>query len=228
LIFTNGASLSASTNTSNPRAVGGDIDIKLSDIFFPRNNTLITAFANNGIGGNVKLEAPLLISIPSENNDILANAFFGGGGSITIGTQGIFGLQSRTSQTPLSDITASSFVSVQGLINDPIQGLTNLPVATSDASRLVTQQCLADSRGNEFIITGKGGIQANPGDRPTDSSSLYNLGILPDRDPNLTANIQQSSIPDVIIEATGYTVNDKNQVVLVAGTTPTQAKILCP
>ncbi|MEA5488024.1 MULTISPECIES: hypothetical protein [Pseudanabaena] len=96
----------------------------------------------------------------------------------------------------------------------------------------MTQRCIADQRGSEFIITGKGGVPANPSDRPTDTGVLDNFGTLPDlsQTTNLTSSAtpQPTSTPDVIVEATGWIVNAQNQVVLVAGKTPAQPNIRCP
>ena len=177
------------------------------------------------------------ISIPSENNDIFANAFFGKGGNINITTQGLFGLELRSSQTNLSDITASSEFGLQGTVSintlgfDPSKGLIGLPVDVSDPSRLIQESCIADRNGNEFIITGKGGLPAKPSDRPIYTSVLDNLGTLPNhsRTANINSPILESiAKPDEIFEATGWIVNDKNEVVLVAGVVPVQAKIRCP
>jgi large exoprotein involved in heme utilization and adhesion len=236
-IFTNNAFISANTASGE----GGNINLQLAEIFFPRNHSSITATAaGTGNGGNITISNPFsfLISIPSENNDIYANAFFGKGGTLNITTQAIFGFQYRPRLTPLSDITASSEYGVQGIVNlntldtDPSKGLNNLPVDVSDPSRLVTQHCIADQRGSEFIITGKGGVPANPSDRPTDTGVLDNFGTLPDRNntTNLTSSAapQPTSTPDAIVEATGWIVNAQNQVVLVAGKTTAQPNIRCP
>jgi large exoprotein involved in heme utilization and adhesion len=234
-VFANNALLSATTASGE----GGNINLQIADIFFPRKHSQITATAGkNGNGGNITLSALFLVSVPSENNDIFANAFFGKGGNLNITTQGILGFQFPPRPTPLSDITASSEFGIQGTINintpgiDPSKGLSNLPVDVSDPSRLVTQRCIADQRGSEFIITGKGGVPANPSDRPTDTGVLDNFGTLPDlsQTTNLTSSAtpQPTSTPDVIVEATGWIVNAQNQVVLVAGKTPAQPNIRCP
>lgn len=99
-----------------------------------------------------------------------------------------------------------------------------------DPSRLIKESCTANLRGNEFIITGKGGLPAKPSDRPIYTSVLDNLGTLPNH--SQTANIYSPILesiakPDEIFEATGWIVNDKNEVVLVAGIAPVQAKIGC-
>lgn len=233
-VFANNAFLSANTASGE----GGNINLQIVDIFFPRNNSSINATAaGTGNGGNITLSALFLVSVPFENNDIFANAFFGKGGNINITTQGIFGLEFRPQLTPLSDITASSQFGVQGNVNvntpgvDPSKGLNNLPVDIGDPSRLVRQRCIADQRGSEFIITGKGGVPAKPSDRPSNIGALDNFGTLPDRSQtsNLTPNsAEPTTTPEVIVEATGWTVNAQNQVVLVAGANPTQTKISCP
>jgi filamentous hemagglutinin family protein len=233
-IFANNAFLFANTASGE----GGNINLQIANIFFPRYNSNITATAGgNGNGGNINLVSLFTISIPSENNDIFANAFFGKGGNINITTQGLFGLELRPSQTNLSDITASSEFGLQGTVSintlgfDPSKGLIGLPVDVRDPSRLVKQSCIADNYGNEFIITGKGGLPAKPSDRPIYTSVLDNLGTLPNhsRTANINSPILESiAKPDAILEATGWIVNNKNEVVLVAGVVPVQAKIRCP
>jgi filamentous hemagglutinin family protein len=233
-IFANNAFISATTASGE----GGNINLQIADIFFPRNQSSINATAgNNGNGGNINLSALFLVSIPSENNDIFANASFGKGGNINITTQNIFGLASRSSPTTLSDITASSEFGVQGTISintpgvDPSKGLSNLSVNVSDPSRLVKERCIADRRGSSFTITGKGGVPANPSDRPTDTGVFDNFGASPDRHQttNLTSSAtpQPTTTPDAIVEATNWIVNAQNQVVLVAGKTPSQPNIRC-
>ena len=236
-VFENNAFLFANTASGE----GGNINLQIADIFFPRNNSTITATAGgNGNGGNISLRALFTISIPSENNDIFANAFLGKGGNINITTQGLFGIELRFSQTNLSDITASSEFGLQGNISintlgfDPSKGLISLPVDVGDPSRLIKESCTANLRGNEFIITGKGGLPAKPSDRPIYTSVLDNLGTLPNHSQianfgtSLGAPLVETlTNPDTIVEATGWIVNDKNQVVLVAGVMPAQSRIRC-
>jgi large exoprotein involved in heme utilization and adhesion len=216
---------------------GGNIVLQVRDLLWLRNGSLISATAgNNGNGGNINLSANFILAFANENSDIIANAFKGKGGNIQITTQAIFGLQFRPRLTLLSDITASSDFGVNGTVNistpgvDPSKGLSNLPADVGDASKLVAQTCIADKRGSEFIITGKGGIPAKPSDRPTYSGALDNFGTLP---ANQTANLStspttaQTVIPEVIVEATGWMVNEQKQVILISGATPAQPNISC-
>jgi large exoprotein involved in heme utilization and adhesion len=233
LIFSDRAFLLANTASGE----GGNINLQIADIFFPRNNSNITATAGGtGNGGNINLSSLFTISIPSENSDIFANAFFGKGGNINITTQGIFGLAFRPRLTDFSDITASSEFGLQGNVNintpgvDPSKGLAKLPANVSDPSRLIAQNCIADHRGSEFIITGKGGVPAKPSDRPIYTSVLDNLGTLPNHSQiaNFGSPILETKVnPDAIVEATGWIVNDKNEIVLVAGVIPAQSRIRC-
>ena len=232
-VFANNAFLFANTASGE----GGNINLQIADIFFPRYNSNITATAGgNGNGGNINLVSLFTISIPSENNDIFANAFLGKGGNINITTQRLFGIELRSSQTNLSDITVSSEFGLQGNVRinalgfDPSKELIGLPVDVRDPSRLVKESCTADRNGNEFIITGKGGLPAKPSDRPIYTSVLDNLGTLPNHSQiaNFGSPILETKVnPDAIVEATGWIVNDKNEVVLVAGIAPAQARIRC-
>jgi filamentous hemagglutinin family protein len=207
---------------------GGNIVLQVRDLLWLRNGSLISATAgNNGNGGNINLSANFILAFAKENSDITANAFKGKGGNIQITTQAIFGLQFRPRLTPLSDITASSDFGVNGTVNintpgvDPSKGLTNLPVDIGDASKLVTQKCLADRQGSAFVITGRGGIPASPADVISGNNLQENLGTpsnqlasqsseLMSQPPNKQAN------PDRIVEAQGWAINSQGQVSLVA------------
>jgi hypothetical protein len=237
-VFANNAFLRASTASGE----GGNINLQIADIFFPRNNSNINATAGGtGNGGNINLSALFAIAIPSENSDIFANASFGKGGNINLTTQAIFGLQFRPGLTLLSDITASSEFGLQGNVNintpgvDPSKGLTNLPANISEASKLVTQKCLADRQGSAFVIAGRGGIPASPADVISGNNLQENLGT---PSSNRLASqysqlVSQSPNPQEnrIIEAQGWTINKQGQVSLVAEVpkavpTPTWARQL--
>jgi large exoprotein involved in heme utilization and adhesion len=192
------------------------------------------------------------LAFAKDNSDITANAFKGKGGNIRITTQAIFGMQFRPRLTPLSDITASSDFGVNGTVNintpgvDPSKGLTNLPVDIGDASKLVSQKCLADRQDSAFVITGRGGIPASPADVISGNNLQENLGALnnPERIAETTRKTinpygevavteslqtvptpswarqlhsnQTHDLPDRIVEAQGWTINPYGEVSLVA------------
>ena len=180
LSLDNGSQIIAETASGE----GGNIVLQVRDLLWLRNGSLISATAgNDGNGGNIDLSANFILAFAKDNSDITANAFKGKGGNIRITTQAIFGMQFRPRLTPLSDITASSDFGVNGTVNintpgvDPSKGLTNLPVDIGDASKLVSQKCLADRQDSAFIITGRGGIPTSPADVISGNNLQENLGI---------------------------------------------------
>jgi large exoprotein involved in heme utilization and adhesion len=113
--------------------------LAVGDLLLMRNGSLISTEAgtalSGGNGGNIRINVDFVVAVPKEDSDIIANAYEGKGGNINITTQGIFGLEFREKLTPLSDITASSELGVDGefqldlLTNvDPSRGLAELPL----------------------------------------------------------------------------------------------------
>ena len=158
-------------NNGTISATGGQGNITInSPIIFLRNGSLIST---NGIGtepgGNIFINTDFLLSLPTENNDITANAQQSLGGRVIINALGIFGIDFREFLTPLSDITVTSelgpaftgqvFIRVPE--GDPTSGFTKLPENPIDPSDLIVIACPTDE-GNIFIRTGKGGIPDNP------------------------------------------------------------------
>ena len=186
LTLLNGSSITAETASAD----GGNITLNIPSILLLRYGSQISTTAGTslagGNGGNINITAGFIVALPKENSDIFANAFTGNGGNINLTTNGIFGLEFRPVLTSLSDITASSQFGVNGTVNintpgvDPSKGLTNLPVDIGDASKLVSQKCLADRQDSAFIITGRGGIPTSPADVISGNKFQENLGITND------------------------------------------------
>ncbi|MEH2438525.1 MAG: S-layer family protein [Nostoc sp.] len=184
--------LDKGTLTSNSESgQGGNIALEVQDMLMMRHESKITTNAEgNGDGGNITINAPngFLVTAPSENNDITANALSASGGKITITAKSIFGFEPRTraeverllnpkqpldpSRLLTSDITAFSQQNptLNGTIQinspdvDPSKGLVELPTNLVDASQQIVAAC--DSGGkiarSSFITTGRGGLVADP------------------------------------------------------------------
>jgi filamentous hemagglutinin family protein len=228
----NGGKLEASTASG----LGGNIELQVQDLILMRLHSLISANAeNNGNGGNVTINAPFIVAVKSENSDIIANAFQGRGGNINITTQGIYGLEYRPQLTPNSDINASSRFGVNGTVQintpgiDPSRGLANLPTEVVDASNQIAQTCAAgggEVGKNEFIITGRRGMPSNPyemlsNERPLEdihppSGFSSSRNSKPDTARIVTPQSATSKQKPPIVEAQGWVINDKGQVVLTA------------
>jgi filamentous hemagglutinin family protein len=236
LVINNKASISAET-TSNR---GGNITLQVQELLLIRHGSSISTTAGTaragGDGGNIVIDADFIVAVPKENSDISANAFTGRGGNINITAHGIYGIELRPQDTPLSDITASSRFGVSGvvIINtpdvDPSRGLANLPVEPVNVE--VAQDCQAG--GNQasigFFNTGRGGLAPNPYE-PISSSDIWEDVPSATQRTELEARAVPVSAapatpPDKIVEAQGWRINQKGEVVLVAEvpTTGTQSR----
>lgn len=229
LLMDNQGRLTAETLLGN----GGNITLQLRDLLLLRNTSKISTTAGTaqqgGDGGNITIDAQFIVGVPKENSDITANAFKGQGGNINITTQGIYGLQFRPRLTPLSDITASSEFGLDGEFQldlltdvDPSRGLAQLPTSVVDASDQIDRRCTpvrSTQERNSFTITGRGGLPLSPND-PLQSESIITNWVTLDSDVETkTAPVPitpKSSTPKPLVEAQGWMLNHKGEVVLTA------------
>ena len=197
-----------------------------------------------GDGGNIDIDTQFLIAVPGENSDITANAYEGRGGNVRVTNRGIFGTQFRFRLTPESDITASSEFGVSGVVEintldvDPSRGLVTLPTELVEASGLIATGCGAGRRQGEskFIITGRGGLPLRPGDAHISHYPTGSVRSIPSSSPSIETKplfspLQRTSASAAgihslvgearsassqIVEATGWVINNKGEVVLTA------------
>ncbi|MEQ9238837.1 two-partner secretion domain-containing protein [Coleofasciculus sp. E2-BRE-01] len=208
---------------------GGNINLKVAEIFILRNNSQLstragTADSGGGNGGDLTVDANFIVGVLSENSDITANAFEGNGGSITITTQLILGLQMSDQLTPKSDITASSELGIDGpiVINtpniDPSRGLIELPSTFSDPSGQIISGCPADT-GDRFVVTGRGGIPHSPSQYLSGRAIWEDTRRLSSQSfsSSTPTNSQLSQMnPPPLIEAQGWVVDKDGTVILTA------------
>jgi len=249
-------------------AAGGDGDIRLyvPDLLLLRHNSLISATSGTaqvgGNGGNFTLDTKLLVAIPSENSDILTNAFTGNGGSIRIAALGIVGTQPRRQVTPESDIVASGAGGETLVTTYPILGVVVLPKGLVDASRLIAQGCpayappqakkiavtpspqanlsartrnrntdrertdaandpiAALSEPSKFVVSGRGGIPPSPTQPLSSDAVLTNWATLTPQTNHRSGKAHSSNLtsppPTQIVEATGWMIGPKGEVILKA------------
>ncbi|MBE9182583.1 filamentous hemagglutinin N-terminal domain-containing protein [Oculatella sp. LEGE 06141] len=232
----NRSRLTAETETGN----GGNITLDNVNVLQLRNSSVISTTAGtrrtDGNGGNITIDSDFIVAVSTENSDIRADAFRGSGGNVTITTQGIFGIEPQASPTDRSDITASSELGVQGTIDintpaiDPSRGLTELPDVPVDASNQIAQTCptggnIAEALG-EFVVTGRGGLPANPTEILSGNTVLPRLsGLAHERTEQGVgrgANSEVAQIetvnppPPAIVEAQGWQIDSEGNVVLIA------------
>ncbi len=226
LNMSNQASIEAATQSEIGE--GANINLTIAEDIIFKNNSLVSARAlQNADGGNVTINASdgFIIAFPNQNNDIIANAQQGNGGRINISTQGIFGLEARRSEPPnqTNDIDASSEFGLQGDISiniletDPTRGFIKLPEAVSDASEQIAQNPCEQGVGSKFISTGRGGLPPSPTETLS-SRQVWKDVQLPTQLTKNSANTLKHSntTPERIVEATGWIINEKGIVELVA------------
>ncbi len=205
---------------------GGILNFNVRDFLLLRNNSQISATAGTaaagGDGGNVNILSPtgFIVAAPGEDSDIIANAFSGTGGNITVTTQSILGLEARRTieGNGTNDIGASSEFGTDGTIVfnnlelDPTEGIVELPADTVSLGQ-IAERCLADSAGqNAFVVTGQGGMALSP--RDVIRSEAVIVDVVAD---SIGAGRDfRDSSTNTVVEANGWRRDQEGTVVFVA------------
>jgi filamentous hemagglutinin family protein len=214
-----GGIMEANTNSG----AGGNLSIQTSSLQM-RSGSHIVTNAKNADGGNISISAGTLVAL--ENSDITANAQAGKGGRVSVSATGIFGTQFRDATTPDSDITATSNLGPQfsGTVEintpdvNPAAGLLEVSASFSEISNQIVTGCAAD-RGNRFVVTGRGGIPADPSE-PLRETAVWRdvrlVGTAGTQPPPRNSAESPLPPPPAIVEATGWVIGAGGQVQLVA------------
>ena len=238
-VFLNRGKLTAETRGKSD-SEGANITLNIKDLLRMRNKSEISAEAfDTADGGNITINNSegFIVGMPFEDNDINANADRGNGGNINITTQNIFGLAFRDTKTEQSDITASSKFGLSGKVTvnklnvNPASSLVELP-STLVTTTGIKAGCAA-SQGNTFTVRSKGGLPQSPDDL-FDGNAIHTelLDLIPTQDiasdisyqnyPNYrnstlsVDNKHKSQNQNQIVEATGWIVDAKGDVLFVA------------
>ena len=224
LTLDNQGKLNAESNSGN----GGSITLNLADLMLLRRGSQVSTTAGTaqagGNGGNIRINAPLIVAVPKENSDITANAFTGNGGRVEIAAQSLFGLQVRPRLTPLSDITASSESGVQGIVDittpdiDPNRGLVQLPTGTIDPASRIAQSCAAGrtASASQFVATGRGGLPNSPDNALSNDVTVTRLAQTIPHPIPASSSPRTNSPPIAIAEAQGAVKLANGKIRLVA------------
>ncbi|MFM2313482.1 MAG: hypothetical protein RLZZ04_2758, partial [Cyanobacteriota bacterium] len=149
-----------------------NITLKTTKDIILRDNSSISAEAfNKADGGNLSIDTRFIIAFPNQNSDILADAQQGVGGNITINAESLLGIEARPLNDLTNDINASSKFDLDGTVNvntpdvNPTDGATELPVNRIQEQDQVAQTCSSNQGvgiANNLLLTGKGGLSASP------------------------------------------------------------------
>ncbi len=198
----------------------GNINLNIDDALILRNDSLISAEANNNAnGGNVDITSPFIIALFPDGpngNDIKASADAGNGGLISIQANTLFNLAINQAipGNQTNDLDATSGTGIDGdviittLDLEPDQGTNPLPSGLTVPE--ISQGCQAGNNG-QFVATGQGGLSANP------YAPLSNNGIQADIYP-ANQTIAHQPTPH-LVEAQQWIRNPQGNVVLLAANT---------
>ncbi|MBE9060868.1 filamentous hemagglutinin N-terminal domain-containing protein [cf. Phormidesmis sp. LEGE 11477] len=204
---------------------GGELDLTGRDVILLRNLGLISSEAGGtGNGGNIILRSPVVLGV--ENSDIVANAFQGDGGRITIESIAILGLRLRDALTPGNDITVSSQFGTSGtvetsvLVSNPSDGTVSLSDDVVEVDQQVAAGC-SQQQANQFITSGRGGIPVSPHSYLASNRPWQDLRILQDLSSHQVDtrtsvyNQHTGSEPINVQEATGWQQTEAGEIELM-------------
>lgn len=143
----------------------GNIAIQADRLFLANGSRITTNSQGQEAGGNITIDTSLLLAFG--NSDITANAEASFGGQIIINADQIFGMAFREQLTSGNDVTATSelgseFNGVVEINNPDIEILAReLPEKSLVNPNQVVAAC-EHRLGNEFVVTGQGGVPADP------------------------------------------------------------------
>jgi filamentous hemagglutinin family protein len=220
----NNSNLSAETAEGDQ----GNITINVEDLRLRNNSSITTNAIEEATGGNIStINTETLTAL--ENSDISANAEAAFGGRIIVNADGIFGTTFREQQSRFSDITATSELGPEfsGTVElntelDPSSGLIDLSQTVVDPNDLIAQEFCRQRGESEFVVTGKGGIAADPNDKADGNQIEVDLvEPVPSRPRNSsqrrseTEDNQPISSLD-LIPARGWIRDENGDVILVS------------
>ncbi|MDB9513703.1 S-layer family protein [Kamptonema animale CS-326] len=206
---------------------GGNIRINSELLVaLPRENSDITANARTARGGTVTVNVPNIFGFTTVNREQarsslgLTNAEF---------SQLQVNPTSLISTSDIAAISQQSGPALQGAVTfsttgvNPAQGLVTLDQNVVDPSTLIAANPCIEGAGNEFSITGKGGVPPNPNDVLSNDSRQLNW-VEPVTTGSHKAEAQKVEDkkaeidiqPQAVIPAQGWVMDAQGKVTLVA------------
>ncbi len=159
LVMQNQSSITTATTQSD----GGDIHIQAGHLVQLTGSTITTSVQGGlGNGGNITIDPEFVVL---QGSQVIANAFGGNGGNISI-VAGVFFAD------PTSTISASSTLGVSGTVDiqAPVKNLSGtlapLPTDIVQAAALLQARCaarLAGGTSSSFVVAGRDGVPLEPG-----------------------------------------------------------------
>jgi filamentous hemagglutinin family protein len=217
-------SLTAASETGK----GGNINLEAQNIQLRHASQISAAGSKTGnitLEGNIPIKAETLVLL--EASRIFTSASDPQGGSnITISP--LSELNLAVFKSPDSTINAAGKLTIEGDVNASPPQVP--PVEVVDATRLIDRRCTPEKlKGNQFTITGKGGIPRAPSDAlasdalavnwislPGDTPAGGSAGLSGAQERGSSEKIPKSPNPGSLIEAQGWVIGSNGEVILTA------------
>jgi len=210
-----------SLNASSATGQGGNIDLNILNILLRRQGQITAAGSSTSITteGNIDIRAETLVLL--EESQIITSSIDPEGGS-------------NISILPLDGEDLVVLVSSDSLINaegelviaeeleaDPPE-VPELEVV--DPAEQIAQNACTQGEGSEFVVTGRGGLPANPIDVIGGDATQVELVTPVSSGSDIGASQPQSEVAvsaeseasDAIVPAQGWVLNENDKVVLTA------------
>jgi len=149
----------SSISTQATESDGGNIQITASEMVYLLDSEITTSVGTGqGNGGNINIDPEFVIL---NNSKILANAFGGNGGNITI-------IADNVISSAQSSIDASSNLGIDGTVNisspdqDIAKELAVLPENYLDVTGLISDRCGTTAGASSLVSAGPGGLAIDP------------------------------------------------------------------
>jgi filamentous hemagglutinin family protein len=222
LLLRRGSQISTNAGTAEAGGNGGNININAPNGFLvavKNENSDISANAYEGSGGKVQIQAFGIFNIEQRSREDLVRR---------LEPKKTSEIDAQNLQS--NDITAISQenAALSGQVNintpyiDPSSGLVELPDDVSDRSNLISQGCPAN-QGNTFTITGRGGLPPLPTEAlRSNQTATINWVTQGERgrggqgERGRITKVSGSKLPNQMVAATGWVINNKGEVTLIA------------
>jgi filamentous hemagglutinin family protein len=248
IFLTNQGRLRAETNINT----GGNIQLQVQDIVRMRfGSEISTSARGRGNGGSIDIDIPqgLVLAVLSENSDVVAGAIEGNGGRASTTAIGVFGFrQFIDRRTPESDFTAASELGIDGIVDiDTREREFEVELPDNFSEPGIAQNCQARNipEQDEFVVTGRGGLPPGASELVEEDAVQVDL-VTMDEGGNGRSEGDEGDESDeegredrgdggdgvdertqgVILEAQGWVMGDRGEVMLIAQAPATGEQLL--
>jgi filamentous hemagglutinin family protein len=149
-------------STEADEASGGNIALHVDNLLYLKDSTISTSVRGGaGNGGNIAIDPEVLVL---DNSMISANAVAGHGGNINIVADNLIKSPDSTI-TATSQLGLSGAIAISSPETDIVQRLLTLPATFIDPAQQLAASCTARSgaAGSSLVEGGRGGLPAAPG-----------------------------------------------------------------